>query len=107
MFIGCKHAPFGPFEPGDRWHLSVLPTLVLARSANDAGASTAAQLGRTKGTAQLVLRTQARRKEKGRPSDINLRKAHHMLEGRVECGVTGRARRGESKWNALKWRWRG
>jgi len=79
MFVGCNRAPFVPFEPGDRWHLSVLPTLVLARSANDAGASTAAQLGRTKGTAQLVLRTQARRKEKGRRTGINLRKAHQML----------------------------
>jgi hypothetical protein len=28
---------------------------------------------------QLVLRTQARRKEKGRPSDSKLRKAHQML----------------------------
>ena len=60
----CSNAPL---MPGDRWHLSVLPTLVLARSANDAGASTAAQSGRTKSTAQLVLRTQARRKEKGHP----------------------------------------
>ena len=40
-------------EPGIRWHLCVSPTLVLARSANDAGASTAAQSGRTRGTAQL------------------------------------------------------
>src|SRR5712692_5471711 len=81
-----------------RWHLSVSPTLlrsyptgqvrrkesyrfavsrnerlVLARSANDAGASTAAQLGRTKGTAlflpvrptphaRLLLRSQVERK---------------------------------------------
>jgi hypothetical protein len=34
---------------GRRWHLSISSTLVLARSANDAGASTAAQSGRTKG----------------------------------------------------------
>ena len=40
----------------------VLTTLVLARSANDAGASTAAQAGRTKGTPQLVA-TQSGRKE--------------------------------------------
>jgi len=56
-----------------RWHVSVSPTVVLARSANDAGASTAVQSGRTKGTSQLpygsgetigelVLRTQAERK---------------------------------------------
>src|SRR5229473_761804 len=28
MFVGCNRAPFVPFEPGDRWHLSVLPTLL-------------------------------------------------------------------------------
>jgi hypothetical protein len=28
MFFGGKNAPFGPFELGDRWHLSVLPTLL-------------------------------------------------------------------------------
>src|SRR2546426_6657135 len=39
---------------GRRWHLSVLPTLVLVRSANDAGAATAAQSGRTKGTALFL-----------------------------------------------------
>jgi len=66
----------GHEQPGDRWHLSVLPTLVLVRSANDAGgldihsvnaasaasyaqtewkeASTAAQSGRTKGTALFL-----------------------------------------------------
>jgi hypothetical protein len=38
---------------GRRWHLSISSTLVLARSANDAGASTAAQSGRTKGTSHL------------------------------------------------------
>jgi hypothetical protein len=47
----------------------VLTTLVLARSANDAGASTAAQSGRTKGTAQLADaqsgRKEAAKKEKG------------------------------------------
>ena len=52
--FGGKNALFVPFEPGDRWHVSVLPTLVLARSANDAGASTAAQSGRTKGTALFL-----------------------------------------------------
>ena len=49
MFFGCKNLLFVQYEPGDHWHLSVLPTLVLARSANDAGASPAAQSGRTKG----------------------------------------------------------
>jgi hypothetical protein len=34
MFFGCKNVLLVLFEPGDRWHLSVLPTLVLARSSN-------------------------------------------------------------------------
>jgi hypothetical protein len=29
MFFGGKNAPFGPFELGDRWHVSVLPTLLV------------------------------------------------------------------------------
>jgi hypothetical protein len=57
MFFGCKNAPLVPFEPGDLWHVSVLPTLVLARSTNGAGASTAAQSGRTKGTALFLVRS--------------------------------------------------
>src|SRR5216684_2403652 len=62
-------------EQGNRWHLSVLPTLVLARLANAAAPlllrsqarrkAYRARSAETKGTAQLVLRTQARRKEKG------------------------------------------
>src|SRR5712692_5471713 len=67
MFFGCKNAPF---VPGDRWYLSVLPKLVLARSSNAAAlalirlTNVASQLpygsGETKG--ELPLRGQSERK---------------------------------------------
>ncbi|HEX6108954.1 MAG TPA: hypothetical protein VFZ02_06025, partial [Ktedonobacteraceae bacterium] len=70
MFFGCKNAPFEPFEPDDRWHLSVLPTLVLARSSNAAAlalirlTNAAKPLpygsGETKG--ELLLRSRVERK---------------------------------------------
>ena len=57
---------------GRRWHVSVLPTLVLARSANDAGASTAAQSGRTKGTARLSYGSGKTKGEASQSSSIPL-----------------------------------
>src|SRR5260370_14732787 len=67
---------------GDRWHLSVSPTLVLARLGNATASlllrsqarrkAYRARSAETKGTAQLPLRGQVRRKEKGRPyNDAN------------------------------------
>ena len=57
---------------GRRWHVSVLPTLVLARSANDAGASTAAQSGRTQGTARLPYGSGKTKGEASQSSSIPL-----------------------------------